>query len=495
MFDIPGPAHLRHRIGDAWVAASAGVVEIRNPADPSQLVATAPYDDPEAVPAAISSAREALPGWSRLAAHARAEFLFRAAELLLERADVIARDLTREEGKTIGEANGEVRRAAAIFRYCAGRASDASGEVYPSAVAGTRIQTIREPIGVVAIVTPWNFPIAIPAWKIAPALAYGNTVVFKSASATPLTAQRLVEALIDAGLPTGVLNLVHVLGERFGRQWVAAPGVAGLSFTGSAATGRRLADQALASGVKVQLELGGKNAVVVARDADLELAANAIVRGAFASAGQKCTATSRVIAVRDIAGPLREAIVERVGRLLPGDPLEPSTNLGPVIDLAARDRIAGLVAAARADGAMIAGRSGAHQIEETGAFAPAVVLDRVDPAASIAREEVFGPVLVLLEATDLDQAIRLHNDVAYGLSGSIFTRSLVNADRFVRAARVGIVHVNGETAGAEPHVPFGGMKASSSWSREQGHAAEDFYTQTKTTYWDGLGDTGPFDLG
>ena len=495
MSDVTPPAHLRHRIGDAWVAPSAGVVEIRNPADPNELVATAPYDDADAVPTAIASAREALPGWSRLGAPSRGEFLFRAAELLLDRASSIARDLTREEGKTIGEATGEVRRAAAILRYFAGRTADRIGEVYPSAAPETRIQTVREPIGVVAIVTPWNFPIAIPTWKIAPALAYGNTVVFKPASATPLTAQHLVEALVDAGLPAGVLNLVHVSGERFGRQWVAGSGVAGLSFTGSAPTGRRLADQALGSGVKVQLELGGKNAVVVAADADLELAADAIMRGAFASAGQKCTATSRAIAVRDIAIPLREALVDRVSRLLPGNPLEPSTNLGPVIDLAARDRIAALVAAARTDGARVAGRSTAHEIEQIGAFAPALVLDRVDPGASIARDEVFGPVLVLLEADDLDQAIRIHNDVAYGLSGSLFTRSLANADRFVRAARVGIVHVNGETAGAEPHVPFGGMKASSSWSREQGHAAEDFYTQTKTVYWDGLADIGPFDLG
>ncbi len=491
----PPPIQLSHRIGDAWVAPSADVAEIRNPANLREVVAVAPRGDPDVVRLAIGAAREALPAWSRLGAPSRGEFLFRAAELLQERAAAIARELTREEGKTIAEANGEVRRAAAIIRYFAGRTHDRVGEVYASATPGTRIQTLREPLGIVAVVTPWNFPIAIPAWKIAPAIAYGNTVVFKPASATPLTAQRLVEAFIDAGLPAGVVNLVHASGERFGQQWVAEPGVAGLSFTGSAPTGRQLADQALRSGVKVQLELGGKNAGVVADDADVDLAADAIVRGAFASAGQKCTATSRVIAVGDVVRPLCAAISTQVSRLLPGDPLEPTTTLGPVIDLAARERIAGLITAARADGARIVSQSAGHDLEEIGAFSPAVVLDRVDPAASIARDEVFGPVLVLLEVDDLDGAIRLHNDVAFGLSGSIFTGSLRTADRFVRAARAGIVHVNGETAGAEPHVPFGGMKGSSSWSREQGHAAEDFYTQTKTVYWDAQGDTGPFDLG
>ncbi|MEJ7696246.1 MAG: aldehyde dehydrogenase family protein [Candidatus Limnocylindrales bacterium] len=452
---------------------------------------------PTLCPPQSASAREALPGWSRLGAPSRGEFLFRAAELLLDRASSIGSDLTREEGKTIGEATGEVRRAAAILRYFAGRTAD------PDRMRSTHrprprlwIQTVREPIGVVAIDHPVELSDRDPDLEDRPGPRPTATRSYSSRRrprrSPPSTLWRRSSTPVSR--PASSTSSTCRAND-LGRQWVAGSGIAGLSFTGSAPTGRRLADQALGSGVKVQLELGGKNAVVVAADADLELAADAIMRGAFASAGQKCTATSRAIAVRDIAIPLREALVDRVSRLLPGNPLEPSTNLGPVIDLAARDRIAALVAAARTDGARVAGRSTAHEIEQIGAFAPALVLDRVDPGASIARDEVFGPVLVLLEADDLDQAIRIHNDVAYGLSGSLFTRSLANADRFVRTARVGIVHVNGETAGAEPHVPFGGMKASSSWSREQGHAAEDFYTQTKTIYWDGLADIGPFDLG
>ncbi|MEJ7695351.1 MAG: aldehyde dehydrogenase family protein [Candidatus Limnocylindrales bacterium] len=297
----------------------------------------------------------------------------------------------------------------------------------------------------------------------------------------------------------GVLNLVHVSGERSGRQWVAGLRHRRAFVHRVRADGSSTRfDQALGSGVKVQLELGGKNAVVVAADADLELAADAIMRGAFASAGQKCTATSRAIAVRDIAIPLREALVDRVSRLLPETRSNSSTNLGPVIDLAARDRIAALVAAARTlDGARVAGRSTAHEIEQIGAFAPALVLDRVDPGASIARDEVFGPVLVLLEADDLDQAIRIHNDVAYVACRARALHALARERGPLRSERRGS---GSSTSMARPrvpsHVPFGGMSgASSSWSREQGHAAEDFYTQTKTMHWDGLADIGPFDLG
>lgn len=490
MTESGAPTIVHHRVGNSWLPATDGHVEIRNPADASEVVAIAPDDDGDAVVAAFGAANAALPGWSRLGGPARGEFLFRAAELLQQRAVSIACDLTREEGKTIGEATGEVRRAASIIRYFAGRTLDPVGEVYASGTPGTRIQTLREPLGVVAIVTPWNFPIAIPAWKIAPAIAYGNSVVFKPASATPLTAHHLVQAFIDAGLPPGVLNAVYAGGSTFGRELVANS-VAALSFTGSASIGRALAAQAAPAGIKVQLELGGKNAVIVATDADVDLAADAVARGAFASAGQKCTATSRVVAVGGIADGLLEALSERVGAIVVGNPLDAATTLGPVIDMASRDRIAEEVEAARAEGARIVATTPSPEV---GAFAPAVVLDGVDPRARIAREEVFGPVVVVLRAADVDDAIRLNNAVTYGLVGSIFTRSIETADRFARAARVGIVHVNGETAGAEPHVPFGGMKASSSWSREQGHAAEEFYTQTKTIYRDGLTDIGPFDL-
>lgn len=491
MLDTTNPRVLRHRVGDAWLEPRPGGPEISNPARLTEVVAVVPLGGSDLVPMAVRAATAALPSWSRMGGPGRAEILFRASDLLREREAKIARDLTREEGKTLVEALGEVRRAAAILRYFAGRCFDPTGEIYSSATPGTRIQTLREPLGVVAIVTPWNFPIAIPAWKIAPAIAYGNTVVFKPASATPTTAHHLVEAFVDAGLPAGVLNLVYVPGSVFNTAWTQEPGVAAVSFTGSVEAGREVGARATAAGIKVQLELGGKNAVVVAPDADLGLAADAIVRGAFASAGQKCTATSRVIAVGRCFGPLAEQILARVAHLVPGDPLEPSTSLGPVIDMAARDRIAGVLQAASAAGGRLLYES---SVPPTGAFAPAVVLDRVERSATVARDEIFGPVLVLIRAGDVNEAIRIHNEVAFGLSGSIFTTSLSVADEFARMARVGIVHVNGETAGAEPHVPFGGTKASSSWSREQGYAAEEFYTQTKTIYWEALADVGPFDL-
>jgi aldehyde dehydrogenase (NAD+) len=445
---------------------------------------------PGDVEAAVAAARAALPGWAATPAPQRGEILFRAAALLSERAEAIGADLTREEGKTLAEGIGETRRAAAILRYFAGRTSEPIGEVYASATPGTRLQTLRQPVGVVGLVTPWNFPIAIPAWKLAPALAYGNSVVLKPASATPLTAYRLVQALVDAGLPPGVLNLVNAPGAAVDEAWLRHGGVDALSFTGSESVGRQIQARAVAAHVKVQVEMGGKNAVVVAPDADMARAAEMIARGAFLSAGQKCTATSRVIAVGAAMEPLREALVEVMARTVVGDPMAPGTVVGPVIDRAAVERIAGMREAALRAGAR---EVAIAEVPAEGFYSPPTILEAVRPTDAIARDEVFGPVIALLSATDLDEALRLHDAVPYGLSASIFTRDLSTADAFVQRARAGIVHVNGETAGAEPHVPFGGMKGSSSWSREQGPAAQDFYTQTKTVYWDGGSQAGLFD--
>lgn len=485
-----GPVLLTHRIGGSWIVGpTAG--DDRNPARPEEIVASIPVADRAHLDAAASAARSALPGWARTPPVARGEVLFRAANLLLERAEGIGRELAREEGKTLAEGVGETRRAAAILRYFAGQTSEPIGEVYGSMTPGTRLYTIRQPVGVVAIVTPWNFPIAIPAWKIAPALAYGNTVLFKPAGATPLTAYRLVEAFVDAGLPDGVLNLVLAPGSLIEARWFRPGAAEALSFTGSEPIGRRLQLRAAETHMKVQLELGGKNAVVVAEDADLERAADHIARGAFASAGQKCTATSRVIAIGSVLSPLRDALTDRVARLVAGDPLDPTTTLGPVIDTDARDRIEAAVRQAVGSGARVVAST---EVPTQGAFSPATMLDNVERSMPIAHEEIFGPVVVLIGANDLADAIRIHNDVAYGLSGSIFTRDLAIADTFVHAAQVGIVHINGETAGAEPHVPFGGMKGSASWSREQGRAASEFYTQGKTVYVDGVPGCGLFDL-
>lgn len=487
---IDQPIEVPHLIGAEWLRSGpprAGV----DPAHPDVVVSRTPQAGRDEVRAAVAAARAALPAWAATPALQRGEVLFRAAALLADRAEAIGRELTREEGKTLAEGVGETRRAAAVLRYAAARTAEPIGEVYASATPGTRITTVRQPVGVVGLVTPWNFPIAIPAWKAAPALAYGNTIVLKPASATPLTAFRLAEALVDAGLPPGVLNLVHAPGGTITEAWFGPGGIDALSFTGSEQVGRTLQAQAVAAHVKVQLELGGKNAVVVLPDADIAKAAELIGRGAFMSAGQKCTATSRVIVVGEAIAPLREALVEAVGRMTVGDPLSSGTMVGPVVDETARDRIAGMVERARRDGARVVAQG---TMPSEGWFSPTLVLEGAGPDAAISQEEVFGPVVSLYAVTDLDEALRVHDGVAHGLSASIFTRDLASADAFVQRARVGIVHVNGETAGAEPHVPFGGMKGSSSGTREQGHASEEFYTQTKTVYWDGLSRAGLFDV-
>jgi aldehyde dehydrogenase (NAD+) len=480
---------LAHRIGDEWVAELPGR-EDRDPYRVDEVVAYVSPATDEHLQAAAAAARAALPAWAATPAPLRGEILYRAAALLAERAEAIGRDLAREQGKTLVEGIGETRRAAAILRYFAGQTSEPVGELYASATAGTRLYTQRIPIGVVAAITPWNFPIAIPAWKIAPALAFGTTVLFKPAGLTPLTGNHLVTALVDAGLPAGVLDMVFADGAAVEREWVATGAVDAVSFTGSETVGRRVQATATAVHAKVQLEMGGKNGVIVAPDADLSRAADLIVRGAMASAGQKCTATARVITYGGVADALRDAVVERVKALRAGDPLDPTTTLGPLVEQAASERVAGMVADAEAAGARVAIRTSVPPIAT---FHPAVVLDGVTPTMSIAQDEVFGPVVALLEATDLDEALRIHNDVAYGLSGSIFTQDLATAEAFIATARVGLVHVNGETAGAEPHVPFGGTRGSSSWSREQGRSAAEFFTQTRTVYVEGLTPLGPFD--
>jgi aldehyde dehydrogenase (NAD+) len=477
-------------VGGKWLE-TGHITEDLNPASPSAVVARVHAATAEVVEDAAHEARAALAAWSRLPAPSRAEYLDRAAGLIAERAKTIAADLTREEGKTIGEATAEVARAVAILRYFAARAFDPIGEVYASANPATRIQTLRQPLGVVSVITPWNFPIAIPAWKIAPALVFGNTVVFKPASATPLTAHHLVTAFVDADVPPGVLNVVYASGGDAGPILGRAPTVDALTFTGSADVGRPLQQRAVESGAKVQLELGGKNAVIVCPDADIELAAQAIARGAFASAGQKCTATSRVIAVGTAGAGLRDALSRLARGLNAGDPLDPSTTHSPVIDRAAQERITGIVDAAHSHGAQIIARG---DVPTSGWFVPPIVLDHVDPRSPVAQEEIFGPVVVLLDAADLDEALEIHNSVRYGLAGSIFTSDIATADKFARAARAGVVHINGETPGAEPHVPFGGMGESSSWSREQGPAAEQFFTQTKTIYTDMAPIVGLFDF-
>ncbi|MGH2370662.1 MAG: aldehyde dehydrogenase family protein, partial [Chloroflexota bacterium] len=433
---------------------------------------------------AIDAARAAFVAWRATPAPARGEILRKAADLLEQRAEAVGRDLTREEGKTLAEGIGETKRAVAILRYYAGQTLEPDGETYPSLSPATFLYARREPVGVVVAITPWNFPIAIPAWKIAPALAYGNTVVWKPAEIVPLTASHLLQALVDAGLPAGVLNLVVGRGSEIGDTLTTHPAVDAITFTGSNAVGRALQAKATALGKKVQLELGGKNPAVVLADADLAHAAEHVARGAFLSAGQKCTATSRVI----VEAPALQAFQDRLVALAKdwklGDPLEPDTKVGPLASEDQLKTVTGYLQASAADGGrVLAGGDRATDLGDGYYVRPTVLAD-LSPESKVVREEIFGPVAAVIAARSYDEAVALANDTPFGLTASLFTRDLGRALRFADDIRTGVVKINQESAGLEFQVPFGGMKESSSGSREQGKAAREFFTQWKTVYLD-----------
>ncbi|HEY3357471.1 MAG TPA: aldehyde dehydrogenase family protein [Polyangia bacterium] len=482
----PGPRYQNFIAGE-WRDPRAGeLLEDRNPANPGDLIGLFPRSDAADVADAVAAAQTAQPAWSALSPLKRAEALTRAAALLESRLDALAAEFTREEGKTRREARGETARGVAILRYFAGQASEAVGEVYAAGNPATLLYTVTAPLGPVGLITPWNFPVAIPLWKLAPALLYGNTVVLKPAEATPLMAVRLAEIFAEAGLPRGVLNVVLGDGPGAGAAVVASAGLAGLSFTGSLAVGRRIQAAATQRGARVQVEMGGKNAVVVMADADLDQAAAQTVAGAMLSTGQKCTATSRVIVDRRVLDELTARVCERARALVVGDGLADDTQVGPLISAAARERVLEHVRLAQADGAevLVGGAAPRGPAYRGGYFVEPTVLGRVRPAMRVAQEEIFGPVLGIIPADGYDEAVAIANGVRFGLSAAIFTRHTGTALRFVRDAQVGLVHVNGETAGAEAHVPFGGMKDSSSFSREQGKAAAGFFTQIKTVYFE-----------
>ncbi len=470
-------------INGEWVAGE-DTFENRNPARSSEIIGLFAKGTAQDAEAAIAAADEAAAEWGASSPITRANILYKASEILTARANEVGRDLTREEGKTLKEGIGETMRAAQILRYYAGEAQQPIGEHYPSVNPTTMLYTVREPLGVVGIITPWNFPIAIPAWKIAPALAFGNTIVFKPASATPLCAVHLVAALEEAGLPKGVVNLVTGSAGEVGDPIVKDDRVVAVSFTGSGDVGEGIRKITSERGAKVQLELGGKNPAIVLADADLDHAVTHVINGAMMSTGQKCTATSRAIVDRRIAGDLTARLEARIEALVVGDPLKDGTNIGPLIDANAAERVAGEIERAQGEGvSLLTGGERPEALADGHFVTPALFAD-VDPSSRLGQEELFGPVLGIIPVDDVDEAIAVANKVRYGLSASLFTRDLGRALQFVREIKAGIVHVNSETAGAEPQVPFGGYKASSSYSREQGKAAREFYTQMKTVYLD-----------
>jgi aldehyde dehydrogenase (NAD+) len=478
---------LRNYINGQWRDAQSGVLlEDRNPAQPDQVLARFQGSSSEDVRLAAEAAAAALPAWSALPGPKRGEILFKAAALLEARADEVAQAMTAEEGKTFKEARGETLRGASILRFFAGEGAQPTGDTFPSANPSTFLFTTRAPLGVVTVITPWNFPVAIPCWKIAPALVYGNTVVFKPAELTPLTAQKIVQVFEEAGLPAGVLNFVTGKGSQIGDALVTHERVNGVTFTGSNEVGRHVYHLAIDGHKKAQLELGGKNPIVVLDDADLDQAVTQTINGAFLSTGQKCTAASRAIVVRAIKDEFTRRLVERARTLKVGDGMDPQTFMGPLVSKSQLETVTGYIKIGQEEGARLL--IGGHALEAAayrgGYYVEPTIFDDVRAEMRIAQEEIFGPVLGLITVEDFDAALAVANNVRFGLSASVFTRDIARAFRFIGASQSGIVHVNSETAGAEPQVPFGGMKSSSSFSREQGKTAIEFFTQIKTVYFD-----------
>jgi aldehyde dehydrogenase (NAD+) len=455
-----------------------------NPANTTEIIGHFQASGAEDMQAACEAAAKAQPAWATAPAPRRGEYLFKAAELLESRLGKISEEMTREEGKTLPEAKGEVKRAINILRYFGGEGARQFCYQIPSERDNVFCYTLRKPLGVVALITPWNFPSAIPAWKMAPALVAGNTVVIKPASLAPLSAYRVVEALHEAGIPAGVVNYVTGAGGAVGNTLVEHPAVRAVSFTGSCEVGNALYEKVTRRKVRVQLEMGGKNPTVVLKDADLDYAADVLVNGAFFSTGQKCTACSRAIIEKSIYEPLLEKLIAKTRKLKVGNGLEPGVEIGPAVDAAQLATDLKYIEIAKAEGAQLVcgGKRLTEGIYDLGYFVEPTLLTGVTPEMRIAQEEVFGPVLGLMVAEDFEDAMRQANGVKFGLSASIVSRDLTRVHQFINRIEAGLITVNLPTAGVEYQLPFGGTKESSFGMREQGPAALDFYTETRTVY-------------
>ncbi len=455
--------------------------ESLNPSDTRDVVARMPVGGAAEVDQAVSAAKAAFDGWAGASPEVRSDVLDRAGSLVMERREHIGRLLSREEGKTLAEGIGETARAARVLKYFAGEALRLHGQNLASIRPGVEVQTYRQPIGVFGLITPWNFPIAIPAWKIAPAIAFGNTVVIKPASLTPATAEALIAILHEAGLPDGVVNMVIGDGD-VGRAIVAHDDVAGISFTGSQKVGAGVAEGAMKRQARVQLEMGGKNPLIVLDDADLDRAVQIALDGSFFSTGQRCTASSRLIVQEGIHDRFVAALVERLKGLKVGDALDPSTNIGPAVSEDQREVSYRYMDVACGEGGRIITGGDRPQLEKPGWYVRPTLITDTAPAMRINNEEVFGPVASTIRVASYEEALDVANGVEFGLSAGIVTSSLKYARDFQRRAKAGMTMVNLPTAGVDYHVPFGGSKKSSYGAREQGFGAADFYTQIKTSY-------------
>jgi alpha-ketoglutaric semialdehyde dehydrogenase len=482
MTDTMTGAPARNYVGGEWRESAAGATyEKRNPWRPSRITGVYPASSAEDARAAIDAAHEALPSWSSLPGPQRAAFFTKTAAAIEARAEQVAQDMTAEMGKPLREARLEALRAATILRYAAGEAFRPIGEQFEPSVVDQRLFTLRRPVGVVGLITPWNFPIAIPVWKLAPALIYGNTVVLKLGYEAPRTGLHVAECFAEAGLPAGVLNVLTGAGSKVGAEIVSNPGVQAISFTGSVPVGRSVRDEATARDCRVQLELGGHNPLIVTASAELDRAVEAAYAGAFWSAGQKCTATRRILVEASVYDAFREQLLARVAHGKVGDPADPEVEVGPVVNEGALEDILGAIERARADGTVLAG---GERIDGDGYLIAPTVFEGLADDAELSCEEVFGPVTSLYRYSSFDEALERANAVRFGLSASIFTRDLRETQRFTSEIQAGIIHVNSQTAGADVHVPFGGVKGSAWGPHEQGRAAIDFYTESVTVYQD-----------
>ncbi|ASJ55355.1 aldehyde dehydrogenase family protein [Brevibacillus formosus] len=471
--------HSKNWIGSEWITPSGKELMVKNPSRITEEVGVLHLSDRSHVFAAEQAARAAQIDWAKQTGAARGEILFQMASALEANADSLAQLASREMGKQLGEMRGEVARGVSLLRYYAGEGMRSNGNLIPSSDTNVLQYSRRVPLGVVAVITPWNFPVAIPIWKIAPALICGNTVIWKPAENGSLTATRLAEIFAETKLPAGVLNLVIGKGREIGHTLTNEAEVDAVSFTGSSETGRQIAIACAGRNIKYQTEMGGKNAAVVLADADLDKTVPILLSGAFRSAGQKCTATSRIIVEKAIYQPLVERLQSAMETCRVGDASDLEAYLGPVASAAQYETVGQYIALANNEASVIA-QSPSYAKEEQGYYIRPQIVEGVAADHRLVQEEVFGPLAVLLTADGFDEAVELCNQSVYGLSASLFTRDLASAHRFLDVAQAGMVRVNQETAGVEYQAPFGGMKLSSSHTREQGQAALDFYSTTKT---------------
>jgi aldehyde dehydrogenase (NAD+) len=467
-------------IGGERVGADAPD-ESRNPSNTNEVVAQVPTGGQAEVDAAVAAARQAFPAWAESSPEVRSDLLDKVGDTILKRREEIGRLLSREEGKTLPEGIGETVRAGRIFKYFAGEALRRHGQNLESVRPGVEIQTYRQAVGVYGLITPWNFPIAIPAWKTAPALAFGNTVVLKPAGPTPATAAALAEIIWECGAPAGVFNMIFGPGQM-GAKLVEHRDVDGISFTGSQGVGASVANAAVARQARLQLEMGGKNPLVILDDADIDRAVMVALDGSFYATGQRCTASSRIIVQDGVHDRFVAALAERVASLRVGDALDPNTQMGPAVSEAQMETSYRYIDIARSEGGRIVTGGGRLKLDNPGWYVQPTLIADTHKDMTINCEEVFGPVASTVRVKDYDEALAVANDGDFGLSAGIVTTSLKYARDFQRRAKAGMVMVNLPTAGVDYHVPFGGIKKSSYGPREQGFAAVEFYTQTKTAY-------------